>query len=25
MDEVYYKSSYCPDCGVKMDGGKWYV
>jgi hypothetical protein len=22
MDEVYYKSSYCPDCGVKMDGGK---
>ena len=22
MDEVYYKSPYCPDCGAKMDGGK---
>ena len=22
MDEVYYESSYCPDCGAKMDGGK---
>ena len=21
MDEVYYKSPYCPDCGAKMDGG----
>ena len=19
MDEVYYKSPYCPDCGAKMD------
>ena len=22
MDEVYYESPYCPDCGAKMDGGK---
>lgn len=22
MDEIYYKSPYCPDCGAKMDGGK---
>ena len=22
MDEVYYKSPYCPDCGARMDGGK---
>ena len=21
MDEVYYKSPYCPDCGARMDGG----
>lgn len=21
MDEVYYESPYCPDCGAKMDGG----
>ena len=21
MDEVYYKSPYCPDCGAKMDRG----
>lgn len=21
MDEVYYKSPFCPDCGAKMDGG----
>lgn len=22
MDEVYYESLYCPECGAKMDGGK---
>jgi hypothetical protein len=21
MDEVYYKSPYCPECGAIMDGG----
>ena len=21
MDEVYYKSPFCPDCGAKIDGG----
>ena len=21
MDEVYYESPYCPDCGACMDGG----
>ena len=21
MDEVYYESPYCPDCGARMDGG----
>ena len=21
MDEVYYKSPYCPKCGAKIDGG----
>ena len=21
MDEVYYESPYCPDCGAIMDGG----
>ena len=21
MDEVYYESPFCPDCGAKMDGG----
>ena len=21
MDEVYYESSYCPNCGARMDGG----
>ena len=22
MDEVYYQSPYCPECGAKMNGGK---
>ena len=22
MDEVYYESPCCPDCGARMDGGK---
>lgn len=22
MDEVYYESPYCPDCGAILDGGK---
>ena len=21
VDEVYYQSPYCPECGTKMDGG----
>ena len=21
MDEIYYESAYCPNCGVRMDGG----